>query len=90
MVEIRISVEDGVGAADLMRRLATLFGSSSVSFDWLHSEVLVESEWESRAVAGVVETVRAWLQEGDAESATLSVGGRAGTLAASTQVAASP
>ena len=36
----------------------------------------VESEWESRAVLGVVEVVEAWLRDDGAGSATLSIGDR--------------
>jgi len=90
VVEIRVSVEDAVGASDLMQRLARLFDSSSMWFDWPHGEVRVESEWESRAIAGVVEIVGSWLEEGGAESATLSVGGRAHTMVTPTPLAVSP
>jgi hypothetical protein len=45
MVEIRVSVEDGSNAAGLIRRLAGLFGRSSISFDRARKVVRVESEW---------------------------------------------
>jgi len=84
MVEIRVAVEDSTSAVRLERRLATLFDRASISFDPSRSEVRVESEWESRAVTGVVEVVQAWLSEDGAESATLSVGDRSYTLVTST------
>jgi hypothetical protein len=87
MVEIRVSVADLTGAPLLMRRLARLFDSSSISFDRPHAEVRVESEWESRAVMGVVEVVEAWLEEDGGESATLSIGDRSYTLVTSTPLA---
>lgn len=87
MVEIRVSVADLTGAPLLMRRLAGLFDSSSISLDRPHREVRVESEWESRAVMGVVEVVEAWLEEDGGESATLSIGDRSYTLFTSTPLA---
>jgi hypothetical protein len=89
MVEIRVSV-DAARAPRLMRRLASLFERSSISLDRSRNEVRVESEWESRAVMGVVEVVEAWLEEDGAESATLSVGDRSYTLVTSTGLPASP
>jgi hypothetical protein len=88
MVEIRVSV-DGTRASRLMGRLATLFGRSSISLDRSRNEVRVKSEWESRAVMGVLEVVEAWLDEEGAESATLSMGDRSYTLVTSTPQAAS-
>jgi hypothetical protein len=88
MVEIRVSV-DGTRAQRLMGRLATLFDRSSISLDRSRNEVRVESEWESRAVMGVLEVVEAWLDEEGAESATLSMGDRSYTLVTSTPLAAS-
>jgi len=88
MVEIRVSVADPTSAPPLMRRLARLFDSSAISLDGPHNEVRVESEWESRAVKGVVEVVEAWLAEDGAESATLSMGDRSYTLVTSTPLAA--
>jgi hypothetical protein len=87
MVEIRVSVADLTGVPLLMRRLARLFDSSSISFDRPHGQVRVESEWESRAVMGVVEVVEAWLAEDGGESATLSIGDRSYTLFTSTPLA---
>jgi hypothetical protein len=86
MVEIRVSVDDS-RASELMRRLARLFDPSSISFDRPRNEVRVESEWESRAVAGVIEVVDIWLEEDGAESATLSIGDRSHTLVTSTPLA---
>jgi hypothetical protein len=83
VVEIRISVGDATQASELMRRLARLFDPLSISFDWPQNEVRVESEWESRAVAGVLEVVEAWLGADGAESATLSIGERSYTLGSS-------
>jgi hypothetical protein len=65
-----------------VRRLANIFERSSISFDRSRNEVRVESEWESRAVMGVVEVVQAWLSENGAESATLSIGNSTYTLVA--------
>jgi hypothetical protein len=87
LVEIRVSVEDASRAPELMRRLARLFDPSSISFDWLFNEVRVESEWESRAVKGVIEVVETWLEEDGAESATLSMGDRSHTLGISAPLA---
>ena len=86
MVEIRVEVEDGARVPMLVRRLARLFERSSISFD--RHEVRVESEWESRAVMGVVEVVQAWLAEDGAESATLSIGDRSYTLLTPTPIGA--
>ncbi len=74
MVEIRVKVEDATSVPKLMHGLSRLFDRSSISFDRSRSEVRVESEWESRAVAGVVEVVEAWLSDDGAGSATLSIG----------------
>lgn len=76
MVEIRVTVEDATRVPPLVRRLATLFDRSSISFDRSRNEVSVQSEWESRAVMGVVEVVQTWLSDDGAESATLSIGKR--------------
>ena len=80
MVEIRVALEDGRRVSELMRRLAGLFGQSSLSFDRSRKEVRVRSESESRAVVHVVDAVDAWLADG-AESATLSIGNRSYTMA---------
>jgi hypothetical protein len=87
MVEIRVTVEDDTRVPPLVRRLANIFERSSISFDRSRNEVRVESEWESRAVLGVVEVVQAWLSENGAGSATLSVGNRSYTLVSSTPLA---
>jgi hypothetical protein len=84
MVEIRVVVEDSTGVPSLVRRLSRLFDRSLISFDRSRNEVRVESEWESRAVMGVVEVVQSWLSENGAESATLSIGDRSYTLVTST------
>jgi hypothetical protein len=76
MVEIRVAVADAAGAHGLVQRLAGLFDRSSVSFDGVHKEVRVRSEWESRAVVRVVEAVEAWLSEDGVGSAKLSIGDR--------------
>jgi hypothetical protein len=82
MVEICVTVEDATRVPRLVRRLANIFERSSISFDRSRNEVRVESEWESRAVMGVVEVVQAWLSENGAESATLSIGNSTYTLVA--------
>ena len=87
MVEIRVTVEDDTRVPPLGRRLANLFERSAISFDRSRNEVRVESEWESRAVMGVVEVVQAWLSEDGAGSATLSVGNRSYRLVSSTPLA---
>ena len=45
MVEIRVTVEDDTRVPRLVRRLATIFERSSISFDPSRNEVRVESEW---------------------------------------------
>ena len=89
MVEIRVAVEDATGVPGLMRRLARMFDRSSISFDRSLNEVRVESEWESRAVSGVIEAVQSWLSEDGAGSATLSIGNRSYRLVSSTPLAVS-
>jgi hypothetical protein len=89
MVEIRVTVEDTTCVPRLVHRLANLFDRSSISFDRSQNEVRVESEWESRAVAGVIEIVQTWLSEDGAESATLSIGNRSYRLVSSTPLAVS-
>lgn len=84
MVEIRVEIEDARSVPRLVRGLTNLFDRASVSFDRSRNEVRVESEWESRAVMGVVEVVQAWLSEDGAESARLSIGERSYTLMTST------
>jgi hypothetical protein len=80
MVEIRVAVEDAIGVHGLLRRLAVVFDRASVSFDGTHREVRVRSEWESRNVVLVLEAVEAWLAEGSAGSARLSIGERSYTM----------
>jgi hypothetical protein len=86
MVEIRVAVEDATRVPELMRRLARLFGRSSISFDRSRKEVLVNSEWGSRSVVSVVDAVAQWLEDG-VDSATLSIGNRSYTMAAPTRLA---
>jgi len=81
MVEICVAIEDVGRVPGLMRRLTTLFGGSSVSFDRSRKEVRVRSEWESRSVVHVLEAVEAWLAEDGLEAATLSIGDRSYRLA---------
>jgi signal transduction histidine kinase len=88
MVEIRVAVADDTRVPGLMRRLAGLFDRSSLSFDRSRKEVRVNSEWESRSVAQVVDAVAAWLAEDGGDSATLSVGNRSYTMAGSDAEAA--
>ena len=80
MVEICVDVADPIGASDLMRGLADLFGRSSVSFDPRHCEVRVRSEWESRAVVEVIDVVDRWLAADGVDSAKLSIGDRSHIL----------
>jgi hypothetical protein len=89
MVEIRVTVEDATRVPRLMHGLASLFDRSSISFDGSRNEVRVESEWESRAVSGVIEAVQTWLSEDGAGSATLSVGNRSYRMVSSTPLAVS-
>jgi hypothetical protein len=88
-VEIRVTVEDATRVPPLVRRLANHFDRSSISFDRSRNEVRVESEWESRAVMGVVEVVQTWLSEDGAESATLSIENRSYRLVSPTPLAVS-
>ena len=80
MVEIRVAVEDAKRAHLLVRRMAGLFDRSTVSFDPFRNEVRVHSEWESRAVGQVLETVESWLAAAGVRSAELSVGNRSYTI----------
>jgi hypothetical protein len=89
MVEIRVTVEDATSVPPLVRRLATLFNRSSISFDRSRNEVRVEFEWESRAVVGVVEVVQTWLSEDGAGSAMLSIGNRSDRLVSRTPLSVS-
>jgi hypothetical protein len=81
MVEIRVEVPDTQGVQGLVRRLADVFDRSSVSFDEARRQVRVQSEWESRAVIGVVNAVESWLAEAEVGSAKLSIGDRSYTMA---------
>jgi hypothetical protein len=76
MVEIRVAVDEDITVLGLMRRFAELFGRSAISFDHARKEVRVESEWESRAVSGVIGAVQAWIDEDDGREARLSIGER--------------
>ena len=89
MVEIRVAVEDATGVPALVDRLARIFDRSSISFDRSQNQVCVESEWESRAVMGVLDVVEAWLSEDGAESATLSIGEHSYTMMTSATLVAS-
>jgi hypothetical protein len=89
MVEIRVAVEDDMRVPALVHRLAGVFDRSSISFDRSRNEVSVTSEWESRAVVSVLDAVEAWLSEGGAASATLSIGNRSYTLKRSPELAVS-
>jgi hypothetical protein len=80
MVEIRVAVTDAAGAHGLLRRLAGLFDRSSVSFDGMHNEVRIHSEWESRSVVQVIAAVESWLAADGIDSAKLSVGDRSYTM----------
>lgn len=81
MVEIRVTVDDEMSVHGLMRRLAAIFGRSAISFDHSRKEVRVESEWESRAVMGVIDAVKTWVDEEDVTSAGLSIGAHSYLLA---------
>jgi len=75
MVEIRVAVADDTSVHGLMRRLADIFDRSAISFERSCNEVRVESEWESRAVMGVIDAVKAWIdEEGGGTGARLSIG----------------
>ena len=89
MVEICVTVEDATRVPPLVRRLANIFERSSISFDGSRNEVRVESEWESRAVAGVIGAVQTWLSEDGAASATLSIGNRSYRMVPSTPLVVS-
>ena len=88
MVEIRVALEDTTRVPQLMWRLATPFDRSAISFDRLHREVLVDSDWESRAAIRAVEIVQAWMKDAGVDSATLSVGDCRYTLTTSAPLAA--
>ena len=88
MVEIRVAVPDATRAHGLMRRLGRLFDRSSVSFDTRRSEVQIRSEWGSRSVVEVIDTVQSWLAADGIGSARLSVGDRSYTMVAPTALGA--
>jgi hypothetical protein len=71
-----------------MRRLAGVFDRSSISFDRIHNEVRVESEWESRTVLALVDAVEAWFDDDEVDEATLSIGNRSYSLPAFTPLVA--
>jgi hypothetical protein len=75
MVELRIEVVEGSSARALVRRLTDVFDQGSVSFDRATQEVRVQSEWESRSVTCIVDTLEAWLSsDGGAGSAKVTLG----------------
>ena len=80
MVEIKVAVADGAGALGLLQRLVVLFERSAVSFDSTRNEVYVRSEWESRSVVQVIDTVESWLEADDIGSAKLSIGDNSYTM----------
>jgi hypothetical protein len=86
MVEIRVGVTDARGVHGLMRRLASVFDRSALSFDGTRKEVRVRSERESRAVVQVLGAVEAWLDEDGPDSAQLSIGERSYTMVAPTPI----
>jgi hypothetical protein len=88
MVKIRVAVPDATRVHGLMRRLATLFERSSVSFDDVQREVRVRSEWESRGVVQVLRAVESWLAEDGPDSAKLSIGDRSYTMVGPTALEA--
>ena len=90
MVDIRVAVEDTTRVPALVGRLARIFERSAISFDRSRNEVFVESEWESRAVGGVLDVVQTWLTEDGAESATLSIGDSSYALTTPAKLAVSP
>lgn len=80
MVEIRVAVANAAGAHGLLPHLRGLFDGPSVSFDGSRNEVRVRSEWGSRSVVSVIETVQSWLTADGIDSATLSIGERSYTV----------
>jgi len=89
MVEIRVALPDAAEALGLLQRLAALFDPSSLSFDSTLNEVRVRSEWESRSIVAVIDTVQSWLTDDDVDSAELSVGDRSYAMVGPRLVAAS-
>jgi hypothetical protein len=90
MVEIRVAVADATGVQALVRRLASVFDRSSVTFDGRRKEVRVRSEPESRTVVLVLDAVEAWLAEDGVESAKLSLGDRSYTMVRPVPITGSP
>jgi hypothetical protein len=90
MVEIRVAVADATGVQALVRRLASVFDRSSVTFDGRRKEVRVRSEPESRTVVLVLDAVEAWLAEDGVESAKLSLGDRSYTMVSPVPITGSP
>ena len=80
MVEIRVAVADGTAVHGLVRRLTGVFDGPSVFFDATRGEVRVRSEWESRSLVQVIDSVESWLAADGADSATLSIGDRSYTM----------
>jgi hypothetical protein len=80
MVEIRVALSEAAEAGGLLQRLAALFERSSVSFDEMRNEVRIRSEWESRSVVEVIDTVQSWLAADGVGSAELSIGNRSYTM----------
>ena len=80
MVEIRVALTDTTAAHGLLRRLAALFGRSSISFDTSRNEVRVSAEPESRSLVQVIDAVQSWLAADGASSAKLSLGNRSYTM----------
>ena len=76
MVEIGVRIADGRLVHGLMRQLRGLFPSSAVTYDATHQQVCVRSEWESRAVIAVIDSVQTWIDESGSGTAVLTVGGR--------------
>jgi hypothetical protein len=88
MVEIKVAVEDGAGVIGLLQRLVVLFERSAVSFDATRNEIRVRSEWESRSVVQVIDTVESWLEADDIGSAKLSIGANSYTMVRPSQAPA--
>lgn len=81
MVEICVAVPDAAETEHLLARLAALFDRSAVSFDGARNEIRICSEWESRSVAAVIDTVHSWFAADGVDSAKLSIGDRSYTMA---------
>src|SRR5690349_6877020 len=89
MVEIKVTVTDELLVHSLIRRLRRLFDPSAVTYDATLKQVRVRTEWESRSVVEVVDSVQKWMEESGAASASLAVGDRSYTLV-SAQPTSSP